>query len=93
MDSFVFNAKIIPNARKFQIMEFDSRTGMRLRVSAKPQKGLANQEIERELKKRLKTEVTIIRGQQSSRKTILVKLDAITAEKRIQHEIQNPFSA
>ncbi|MBU0636155.1 DUF167 domain-containing protein [Candidatus Micrarchaeota archaeon] len=84
MESFVFKAKIIPNAKQFQVSGFYPPCELKIRVCEKPIKGKVNLEIERELSKKLKSRVKIIKGIHSRNKTIQIGLTEQTALERIQ---------
>ena len=69
-----------PNSKEFAITGFDPWTGsLRIKVTSKPQKGLATKEILTKLHEIFNAKVQIISGEKSRKKRIL--LTGITREK------------
>lgn len=71
---FIFNAKIIANARKNSIEE--TSEGYKIKVTQIPQDGKANKEIIKFLSDILdisKTKITISKGEFSNHKTIVIE--------------------
>lgn len=89
MDFFVFNAKIITNAKQFKVCGFNPNNELCIRVREKPSKGKANNEIERELRKKLKTSVEVVKGIHSNKKTIKIGLEKKLALERIKAGLLN----
>jgi uncharacterized protein (TIGR00251 family) len=81
--NFMLKAKIVPNAKAFEVCGWTERKELRIRVSEKPIHGKANQSIEQELAGRLKAPVRIVKGFQSSQKIIEIGLDEKEAVERI----------
>ncbi len=79
----MLNAKIVPNAKAFEVCGWNQRNELRIRVSEKPIKGKANQAIEQELAERLKAPVRIVKGFQSNQKIIEIGLEKKEAVERI----------
>ncbi|MEM4257425.1 MAG: DUF167 domain-containing protein [Candidatus Diapherotrites archaeon] len=77
--------EVIPNSKKFQIMGKNPWTKkIRIKLKSKAIDGKANKELITELKKILKTEVMIIQGQKSNKKTIIVNMDTNKAKEIIE---------
>ncbi|MBS3061242.1 MAG: DUF167 domain-containing protein [Candidatus Diapherotrites archaeon] len=72
MKEIVLNAKVIPNAKQFCIMEDPLTHEIKIKTKNPAQKDKANQEIVQELKKKYKTNVTILTGHKSNRKKIKI---------------------
>jgi len=79
----ILKAKIVPNAKSFEVCGWNANNELRIRVSEKPIQGKANQAIEQELARRLKAPVRIMKGFQSNRKTIEIGLEKKEAVERI----------
>ena len=70
----IIKAEIQTGKKEFKILEFDEDQGkMKIQVKSAPIKGKANKEITTNLKKILKSKVTIIKGQTSNKKTLLIE--------------------
>ena len=75
----ILNLYITQTGKEFKIIEFDPQSNtLKLKTKALPQGGKANLEIEKNLKKILKTQVQIIKGLKSKEK--LVKIHDLTQE-------------
>ena len=71
-ENIVLNLKVIPNSSGFEILEFDEeKSFLKIKVKSRPQKGQANNELLKELKKIL-GEIKIISGLNSRNKKILI---------------------
>lgn len=92
----MLNAKIVPNAKAFEVCGWNAKNELRIRVSEKPINGKANQAIKRffaslfskkaveqELARRLQAPVRIVKGFQSKQKTIEIGLEKTEAVERI----------
>lgn len=80
---FVLSLYTIPKSKGFELVEFDQDSNtLKLRTKSPPVKGEANREIEREMKRILNSEVRIISGLKSRRKTLLIP--GLTREKVIE---------
>jgi len=69
----IINLKIIPNSGKTEIVEQMTDGVWKMRVKAIPEKGKANQEIERYFKKVLKKSIVIIMGKTQGRKRVRIE--------------------
>lgn len=70
--SFYFRAKIISGAEKsefFSVLEDEEKT-VKIKIAAQPEKGKANKEIFRFLKKKFKVHIQIVSGHQTALKLI-----------------------
>jgi len=71
-ENIVLNLKVIPNSSGFEILEFDEeKSFLKIKVKSRPQKGQANNELLKELKKIL-GKIKIISGLNSRNKKILI---------------------
>ena len=72
-EGVVLSLEVIPNSREFKIVGFNSWSQtLKIKTKSKAQKGLANSEIEKELKKRFNSGVKILSGIKSRKKKILI---------------------
>lgn len=70
----IIKAEIQTGKKEFKILEFDEKQGkMKIQVKSAPINGKANKEITTNIKKILKSKVTIIKGQASNKKTLLIE--------------------
>ena len=66
--------EVSPNSKKFEISGFNQwRNSFEIRIKQIPQKGKANKEIVKELSSYFGYDVSIFKGEKSSKKTILIK--------------------
>ena len=72
MTEIILNAKVIPNAKRFEFLEDENTHEIRIKTKSPAIHGKANQEIVAELKKKFKTNVTILAGHQSRKKKIQI---------------------
>ncbi len=76
------NLKVVTNSKEFKVTGFDPQTNtLKLKVKAKPQKGLANTEIEKKLSKFFLSTTKIISGKHSKNKKILIQNNLAVLEK------------
>jgi len=68
----IIEAEIQTGKKEFKIIEFQDNK-MKIQVKSAPIKGKANKEIITNLKKILKSKVTIIKGQTTNKKTLLIE--------------------
>ncbi len=72
-EGVVLALEVIPNSKEFKIVGFNSRSQtLRIKTKSKARKGLANMEIERELKKSFNSSIKILSGFKSRKKRILI---------------------
>ena len=70
----IIKAEIQTGKKEFKILEFDkNKKTMKIQVKSAPIKGKANKEIITNLKKILKSKVTIIKGQTTNQKTLQIE--------------------
>ena len=68
------NLKVVTNSKEFKVTGFDPYTKtLKVKVKAKPQKGLANKEIEQKLSEFFSSDTKIVFGKKSSTKKIQVQ--------------------
>ncbi|NYZ79905.1 YggU family protein [Candidatus Micrarchaeota archaeon] len=80
----VLEAEIQPNAERFEIGTYDPWTKrLKIRVTENPIKGKANRELIDELSKLLNASVVLVKGEKSTKKTLLIKQDRKIVEKRL----------
>jgi len=68
----LIEAEIFPNKRKFAVEIVGNR--LRIYVESPPEKGKANREIVKKLRKMLSSEIRIIRGEKSKNKVLEIGL-------------------
>lgn len=68
-DNLIIEVTVKPNSPKFKVEKGDR---IIIHCKSKPEDNKANIEIKKELERLLKTEVNIIKGLKSKKKTILV---------------------
>lgn len=74
-DGFIVQIKISPNASKNEIIKDD--TGIKIKLTAQPIEGKANKALIEFLSKQFKiskTSISIIKGETSKDKTLLIKV-------------------
>ena len=72
--TMIIKAEIQTGKKEFKILEFNEKKGtMKIQVKSAPIKGKANKEITTNLKKILKSKVTITKGLNSTTKTLLIE--------------------
>ena len=70
----LLDIEVSPNSKKFEISGFNQwRNSFEIRIKQVPQKGKANKEIVKELSSYFNRDVSIFKGEKSSKKTILIK--------------------
>lgn len=80
----ILNLKVVTNSSEFKITGFDPKTKtLKVKVKSKPQKGLANFEIEKKLSEFFSSNTKIVFGHKSSKKKI--KIQGQNALKQIQN--------
>jgi hypothetical protein len=80
----VLEAEIQPNAERFEIGTYDPWTKrLKIRVTETPVKGKANRELVDELSKLLGASVVLVKGEKSTKKTLLISQGKKTVEKRL----------
>ena len=67
----IIKITVKPNAKKTEILE-QNKDEYKIAIAAPPEKGLANKELIKFLKKKFSKEVEIIRGKTSRRKIIKI---------------------
>lgn len=85
----LLEVKAIPNSRQFRLW---FRDGWRVNTASPPQKGKANQEIEKELGRMFSCTVRVVRGAGGRRKVLEVGLDEDAFKERTKAylEAQEP---
>jgi uncharacterized protein (TIGR00251 family) len=71
----IFTAKIIPNCKAFGICFDSEKNEFKIHLKSRPENGKANQELIKELRKLCKSEVRILKGNTSRKKTIEMNCD------------------
>ena len=70
----IIKIKVTPGAKSFKIEGTDAWTNeLKIRLKSQPQGGKANLELTTHLSKLLSSQVAIITGHKSSRKTLLIE--------------------
>lgn len=70
----LLDIEVSPNSKKFEISGFNQwRNSFEIRIKQVPQKGKANKEIVKELSSYFDHDVSIFKGEKSSKKTMLIK--------------------
>jgi len=70
------NLKVVTNSKEFKIVAFEPQTStIKVKVKAKPQKGLANKELEQKLGKFFSGKAKIVFGKNSKNKKISVQCE------------------
>ncbi|MDO8538514.1 MAG: DUF167 domain-containing protein [archaeon] len=88
-ENIVLNLKVIPNSSKFEILEFDEeKSFLKIKLKSRPEKGQANLELMKELKKILEKDIKIISGQNSRNKKILISKQSLQKIKKLQQSKQ-----
>ena len=83
-EGVIIAVRVSPGAKAFAIAGRDDWTGdIIVKVKSKAQDGKANQELVKELGKRLSAEIHLVAGQKSRRKKLLVKSDINTIQRLI----------
>jgi len=74
----------IPQGKKFAVIGFDEWTkALKVRLKAKAEKGKANQELVKELRKIFNAEVEILSGKTQRKKTLLIHASKSRVKKRL----------
>lgn len=82
-EGVIINVRVVPNSKQFAV-NIDEAGNIKIKLKNKAMEGKANQELVRELGKRLSAEVKIISGHKTRRKTILVANDIESVKKLIR---------
>lgn len=78
------DVEIQPNSEKFGIGTYDPWTKrLRIRVTETPVKGKANKELINELSKQLNASITLVKGEKSTKKTLLINQTRKNVENRL----------
>ena len=78
------DVEITPNSKTFAVIGYDEWTKrLRIKVKGQPLKGKANKEITKELSELIGADVLIVKGQKSSKKTLLIRANAEEVKKRL----------
>ena len=74
VENFVLKIRVVPNADRFALGDFDPWTGaLKVWAAAAPDKGKANAEIIKELEKFFEAKATIVSGEKARTKEILIE--------------------
>ncbi|MEM0372364.1 MAG: DUF167 family protein [archaeon] len=80
----VLDVEIQPNSKSFEIGSYDPWTKrLRIHVKENPVKGKANHELLSELSKLLNASVVLVKGEKSTKKTLLIHQNKRETEKRL----------
>ena len=78
----ILNMKVVLNSFEFKIVDFDQQTKtLKIRVKSRPELGLANKEIEKNLSKFFSSNTKIVFGKKSKNKKILIQSEEKFLEK------------
>ncbi len=72
MSSTYIKVCIVPNAKEFKIESFNWNKELKIYVKSKAENFSANNELLKELKKLLKTEIEIVKGKTSKHKLLRI---------------------
>ena len=75
---------VVPQGKEFAIIGFDEwSNSLKIRLSEKPEKGKANQELVKELRNFFSAEIEIVKGKKQRQKMLLIHADKKSVEKNL----------
>ena len=75
---------VVPQGKEFAIIGFDEwNDSLKIRLSEKPEKGKANQELVKELRNFFSAEIEIVKGKKQRQKMLLIHADKKSVEENL----------
>ncbi len=75
---------VVPQGKEFAIIGFDEwNNSLKIRLSKKPEKGKANQELVKELRKFFSAKAEIVKGKKQRQKMLLIHTDKKSVQKSL----------
>lgn len=80
----LLDIEVVPNSDRFRVEKIDPWIKrLKIRVTESPIKNKANKELLREMNALLGTDVRLVHGQKTSRKTLFIAMDRKVLKKRL----------